>query len=416
MIWKFRMENQTLSERLKALGVQIGARDLPTPQPQATHGIEEEVGGIWISTPYGDTYQIEESYPCDHQHGLYPLQVSTPPDIVAEYAREPDLVDIEPEAYTFLDIETTGLSGSTGTYAFLIGAGRFYEGGFHIKQFFLPAPQSEPAQLTAFADFIYGSRALITFNGKAFDVPVLQTRFTLQGLTTPFKPAPSHLDLLHLARRLWRERLPSRTLLDLEGQILGILRSQADISSWIIPQLYFDYLTTGDARLLKGVFYHNAKDILGLVTLFNHVNILLNNPLNRPETPAIDLAGIGRLYETLGRAEDARQLYEQCLLLGLPQELHQQTEKRLSVLYKRAEDWESASRIWEAAALAGHIYAHVELAKYFEHQRKDIPAALHWTQSALEHFAHSLIQDADLHSDLENRRKRLEQKLSRHAE
>jgi uncharacterized protein YprB with RNaseH-like and TPR domain len=410
------MQNPTLSERLKALGVQIGARDLPAPQPQVSHGIEQEVGGIWISTPYGETYEIEETYPSDHQHGLYSLQVGTPPDIVAEYAREPALVDIAPEAYTFLDIETTGLSGSTGTYAFLIGAGRFYEGAFHIKQFFLPAPQSESAQLAAFADFIYGSQALITFNGKAFDVPVLQTRFTLQGLATPFKPAPSHLDLLHLARRLWRERLPSRTLLDLEGQILGILRSQADIPSWIIPQLYFDYLTTGDARLLKGVFYHNAKDILGLVTLFNHVNTLLNNPLNRPETPAIDLAGIGRLYETLGRAEDARQLYEQCLQLGLPEDLHQQTEKRLSVLYKRAENWEAASRIWESAALTGHIYAHVELAKYFEHQRKDIPAALHWTQAALDHFTHSLFQDADLRSNLENRRNRLLLKLSRHAE
>lgn len=409
------MEKATLSDRLKALGVRIGARDMPAPQAQPAHGIEEEVGAVIVSTPYGETYEIEETYASDYRHGLYPLQVGTTPDVVAEYAREPSLLHIEPEAYTFLDIETTGLSGSTGTYAFLIGAGRFYGGCFHVKQFFLPAPQGEPAQLTAFADFIYGSRALITFNGKAFDVPVLQTRFTLQGIASPFRPPPPHLDLLHLARRLWRERLPSRTLLDLEGQILGILRSQADIPSWIIPSLYFDYLSNGDARLLKGVVYHNAKDILGLVTLFNHANHLLNNPLDRPETPALDLAGIGRLYETLGRMEEARQLYEQCLFLGLPEELQHQTQRRLSAIYKRAENWDSASLIWETAANAGHIYAHIELAKYFEHHRKDIPAALHWTQSALDHLAQALHKDLDLRRDLENRRDRLLNKQSRYA-
>jgi len=402
-----------LAERLKTLGVKVGAKDITAPVQRNPHTIEHVIPGVTENTLYGEAYVVINEYSTQIQHGLYPLSISTPPEIVALWAGENEILHCCAEEYAFLDIETTGLSSSAGTYAFLIGVGRAKADIFQVKQFFLRNPAEEDCQLVALAQFLSGCRVLVTFNGKAFDVPVLRTRFTLQGLSAPFSNL-CHLDLLHLARRLWKERLPSRTLLDLEAQILGILRDQADIPSWIIPQLYVDYLNSGDARLIKSVFYHNLKDVLSMVTLLNHLTSLLEDPLNRPETPAIDLVGIARLYEALGNTTSAALLYEQALSLAdLPSNVFLQAVERLSFLFKQRGKWDAAVSLWEIAAAHAQLYAHVELAKFYEHQRRDYASAENWVESALQitfQAGFPTLERSKWRSDLEYRLSRLQKK------
>lgn len=406
----------SISDRLKALGVQVGAQNILPHRTRDTHSIEQVVPGRVIGNLYGETYIVENTYPSDYRHGAIDLIISTPPEIVAAWVGEPSLVKSQVEDFVFLDTETTGLSGSAGVYAFLVGAGRFNGNVFRLSQFFLRHPGEELAHLAAMLEFIGDCRTLVTFNGRSFDVPILTTRCQLQGMGTPFKRMPN-IDLLHLARRLWRERLPSRTLLNLEAQILGFTRTEEDVPSWVIPQLYMDYLHTDDARLIKNIFYHNAKDILSMVALYNHITNLLAVDLANEELTEIvisDLIGIGRLYESIGRLEDAARIYQQSLNSHLPESVYLQIMKKLPSLYKRLGDWSNAVDLWKQAAKAGQIYAHIELAKYYEHRERDYTSALEMTQTALEHLLNRdrpYQIDLDQYNSFKHRLERLKRKL-----
>ena len=299
----------TLTDRLKSLGVKIGTKDLPSPQSGKSFPVEEIIAGRFLETGNGATYLIEEDFPDSYIHGKVKLDRNTQSKIIAEWAGDLEITERKPETLVFLDTETSGLAGGTGTFAFLVGVGRYTEQGFHLAQFFMRDPLEEFALLLALEEFIAPCQTIVSFNGKAFDVPLLNTRYTLQGWKSPFNNY-AHVDLLHLSRRLWRDRLPSRTLANLEVQILRASRTDEEIPGWMIPQLYFDYLRDGDARPLKRVFYHNAMDVISLVALLNHTSIILENPLNQPTVEYTDVAAIARLLEDLGHTERAAQLYE----------------------------------------------------------------------------------------------------------
>jgi len=180
---------------------------------------------------------------------------------------------------------------------------------------------------------------------------------------------------------LWRARLPSRALGYLEEHILGLVRTQEDVPSWVIPSLYFGYLRSGDARPMKGVFYHNAVDVLSLAALLSHVAGLLNDPLN--VVHGLDLVAMGKMFEDLGHVEKAVQLYECGLARDLPEEIYWDTVRRLSLAQKRCGNLSAAVALWREAARSGQIYAHVELAKFYEHHRRDYDEAAQWTRAAL---------------------------------
>ncbi len=373
----------TLSDRLKALGVKIGTQDLPAPQINRTHPVEEIVPGRFVEAGGGRAYLIEQDFPNSYLHGQIGLRINTQPLTIAEWAGEKRIAEQAPESMVFLDTETSGLAGGTGTFTFLVGVGRLYPGGFHLAQFFMPDPLDEPALLLALEEFLAPSQTIVSFNGKAFDVPLLDTRYTLQGWKSPFKDL-SHVDLLHLARRLWRDRLPSRTLANIEVQILHSSRSDDEIPGWMIPQIYFDYLRDGDARPLQRVFYHNAMDVVSLAALLNHTSSLLEDPITKAENELIDLAAVARLLDDLGHPEKAMQLYETCLEGNLPDEIFNNTLARLALLHKRANNYPAAIPLWEQAASRKQIFAYEELAKYYEHHAEDLAAAFGWTQAALE--------------------------------
>ncbi|HXV42248.1 MAG TPA: ribonuclease H-like domain-containing protein [Anaerolineae bacterium] len=375
----------TLSDKLKSLGVKLGARDLPPPQAgYAAHAIEQVLPGRLESTPYGDAFVVETLYAPEYRHGRFGLRATAPLRTMAEWAGELHLAGCESPGLVFLDTETSGLAGGTGTYAFLIGVARFYGDHFHLAQFFMRDPVEEPAQLAALAGYLQPCDALVTFNGKTFDVPLLNTRYTIHRRPTPLA-SPAQLDLLHLARRLWRDRLPSRALGQLEIHILGAQRSHEDVPGWFIPQLYFDYLRSGDARPLKSVFYHNAMDVVAMAALLAHMAQLLDDPLNTAIEHGLDVVALGKLFEDLGRLEAAVQLYERGLAYNnLPEESYWEAQRRLSFAQRRRGNLAAALDTWRLAAEGRQIYAYVELAKYYEHQTRNYNEAARWTQAALE--------------------------------
>ena len=332
--------------------------------------------------------------------------------------------------FAFLDTETTGLSGGVGTYAFLVGVARFEGEGLHLAQFFMSDPGNEPGQLAGLEEFLSPCQAIVTFNGKAFDVPLLLTRYLSHGWQSPFKDL-AHVDLLPLARRLWRDRLPSRTLGMLEAHILGAGRSEEDTPGWMIPEIYFTFLRTGDPTPLKNVFYHNAMDVISLVALMEHIAALLDDPQGLGSEHGVDLIALARLYEQIGNHQAAVQLYGQGLdhedarSEKMPRAAILQGLHRLAAIHKRKHDWQPAIQLWEQATRYQDLSAHIELAKCYEHEEKDITAAIGWTQAAITLVVEGMAVSPDGQplglydrrqrlAELEHRLERLEKK-SRHG-
>ena len=411
----------TLSDKLKSLGVKVGAQDLPRPKPRVTRStlrtIENIMPGRAHATAHGETFVVETEYPSDYRHGNAALTINASLQTIAEWANAPRLAQSDPQGLVFLDVETTGLAGGTGTFAFLIGLGRFDGAAFRLTQIFMRDPIEEPAALAALTEFLQPLDALVTFNGKAFDAPLLRNRCIVNGHTVPFADA-AHLDLLPLARRLWRERLESRALGSLETHILGATRAEEDIPGWLIPQIYFDYLQNGDARPLRGVFYHNAMDVVAMAALLSHIAQMLGDPLNFAIEHGLDVVAIGKLFEDLGRLDDAARTYARGLELDLSEEMFRATMQRLSFVQRRRGDVVAAVELWRDAAKTRQVYAFVELAKYYEHRVRDYAQAERETRAALAIVnARDFSPDARVRwqGELEHRLARLESKRKKEA-
>ncbi len=273
---------KSLEEQLKALGVQVGKEKHLSTKRGKKFPIEKVVDGEFWEVIYGQVFCHEERYETDFIHGAKPLMPSDPIEVLCRWAGTQELSLDDLQDFIFLDTETSGLAGGTGTYAFEVGVGRFTDDGFRLAQFFMRHPGEEPALLAGLTKFMDGMKAVITYNGKGFDIPLLNTRYTLMGMSSPFEGV-GHFDLLPLARRLWKIRLESRTLGNVENLILGVIRGEEEVPGYLIPEMYFEYLRTQDARPIAGIFYHNAIDILSLAGLFSHMSFLLNDSAFRED-------------------------------------------------------------------------------------------------------------------------------------
>jgi len=401
----------SLSDKLKSLGVKTGKTLQPPPKTAST-SIDSVVAGSFLPTPRGEVFAAEQTYPQDYIYGSSPLISSQPLSLISQWAKDPVIQKLPLEKYAFLDTETSGLSGGTGTYAFMVGTARFINGEYVLKQFFMRDPAEEPALLEGLANFLAPCEALVTFNGKAFDAPLLTTRYKMHQIPVPYKDY-AHLDLLPLARRLWRDRLESRALKYLEEHVLGLTRSSEEVPGYEIPWLYFDYLRTGDATPLGGVFYHNAMDVVAMAALLAHMNDMLERPYDGKVQHGLDFVALGKLFEDLGHWEQAARLFERGLEFGLDESDFGVAVKRLSILQKRRGDMEEAIRLWEESAKRGHLYAFIELAKYYEHKQRDAKVAMKWAKAALKQ-----VEKADMpaymrnhwQNEVEHRMERLKRK------
>jgi uncharacterized protein YprB with RNaseH-like and TPR domain len=249
-----------------------------------------------------------------------------------------------PEKWLFLDTETTGLAGGTGTYAFLVGLGWWDAGGLQVEQFFMRDFAEEHSLLQEVAARLAERPVLFTFNGKSFDWPLLENRFTMtRAIPTPRLAA--HLDLLHPARALWKLRLGSVRLIELERHVLDAprlgWRRDDDVASALIPQYYFDYLRGGSPAPLAGVVRHNQMDLRGLAALFGKINALLGKEDSEAsDIDSLDLFGLSRFLNRRGESRRAHSVCARALDLGLPAEFSARARRDLALLASRRGEHE----------------------------------------------------------------------------
>jgi hypothetical protein len=266
----------------------------------------------------------------------------------------------DPEQWLFLDTETTGLAGGTGTYPFLVGLAWWDAGGLQVEQFFMRDLDEEHSLLLELSERMSKRPVLVTFNGKSFDWPLLETRYRMTRAILPCAPE-LHLDLLHPARQLWRPRLGSVRLKDLERHVLGDENRALqwprhdDIDSSVIPQMYFDYLRGGPAEPLAGVFRHNQMDLRGLaalagkiLTMFDSGHGLADAAHHSTQDP-LDLYGLSRLMQRRGEPARARELYETALRSGLPQQVERLAQRELAQIGQAQEICRNSGRGSECA-------------------------------------------------------------------
>lgn len=307
----------------------------------------------------------------------------------------------------FIDTETTGLSTGPGTYVFLVGLGYFRQDQFFIKQYFLTDPGGENEYVELLIDDIEKFDVLVSFNGKSYDIPLLDTRFILNSIQFPIRDM-DHIDLLPLSRRIWRHKLPGCSLQQLETHVIQTGRQPStDVPGYLIPQLYFDFLDTRDSRPLLNIFYHNQIDIISMVLLLCRISNILESPTQIGLESKANLPSIARWYHNSGQSQKAIDLYQYCIDEGIDA-LY--CIRELSFIYKRSGQLKKAAALWEMAADRKEIYAHIELAKVAEHKKKNYAQAISLTEYALEIAFGSNIKDYRIISELQHRLQRIERK------
>ena len=349
---------------------------------------------------------------------------------------------IDPQQWLFLDTETTGLAGGTGTYAFMVGIAWWDAGGLQVEQFFLRDLDEEHSLLLELSERMKQRPVLVTFNGKSFDWPLLETRYRMTRAVPAFSPR-LHLDLLHPARQLWRLRLGSVRLKDLERHVLGSDGRSLDwsrgddIDSSLIPQMYFNYLRGGPAEPLVGIFRHNQMDLRGLGALAGKILALLDsghgieNAAQAETHDPIEVLGLSRILRKRGHSTRARELYETALRFGLPRSVERLAQRELAQLAKRELDYTRAISLWGALcgtpspdksneapllaedarrALESAIEAVEQLAIYYEHRVKDPRRALDLIRSAIAGLQDTAEHDGKFARD---RARKIEARLTR---
>jgi uncharacterized protein len=384
-----------------------------TPRPGHEY-VAEWMDGNEIVTEFGCHLETEKLYERHRRHGSADIGAlaDLPPDLFECLSGEP-MPSVPPEQWAFLDTETTGLAGGAGTCAFLIGVGRITHDGFRVRQFFMRDHGEEASTLDALSRHLAQFRVMITYNGRAYDQPLLETRYRLNRAKPPFARM-EHLDLLHGARRLWKLRFESCRLVDLENQVLGVER-QGDLAGALIPYVYFEYLRTRDAARMIPIFHHNALDILTLACLTAIVPYAFREPGSpengsSPLTNGAELAGIARWLRQAGELDHARKLFRRAIdaapSQGMTDDLLFQTLWDLAAIERKLGATDRALGIWNDLAGSRNAFRAAsleELAKHYEHREKDHARALDLTRAALE------LEDT---ADLRKREDRLQKKIA----
>jgi uncharacterized protein YprB with RNaseH-like and TPR domain len=376
-----------LSEKLRQFREKIVTA--PKEQKQDRYGgypeIHDVIPGEYVETPFGPCFVTESCYPFLYYHGNSTLDMEFTG--CSNVLSNLGLTGLkEAPSFIFLDTETSGLSHGTGTYVFLVGIGQYSKDTFTVKQYFMKDLPEEISLLFLVNEVLNQGGIFVTYNGKCFDIPLLQTRFVYSSMPTRIETLP-HLDLLHFSRRIWKDRIGSCSLSNVESQILGVRRI-GDVPGSLIPSIYFEYLRTRNAQILQPVFYHNCQDILSLAALLNHVVRLMNIAYcSETHQEPGDIYGVGKIYESLGELNAAEICYTLVIANGHTKYEKQNALWSLSMLMKRQQRMEEAAMLWKQLVDIGTyvgIAPYIELAKYYEHKVKDYVTARHFVNEAMK--------------------------------
>ncbi len=376
-----------LRRRMAAIDIKYAAREkLESPRPHTAqlHYADDLISGSVIETPAGKHFETVKLWERHRRHGSVGIvDLEHLPDDLLDSLSGGTIAKAHPSKWCFLDTETTGLAGGTGTYAFLIGCGSIEPDGFRVRQFFMRDYGEEASQLHALAEHLQRFDVLITYNGKTFDQPLLETRFRMVRQKTPFARM-EHLDLLFGARRLWKIRLDSCKLTHLEHQILGVER-QGDLPGELIPYYYFDYVRTQRAVKLVPILHHNVVDIVSLACLTAIVPEAFRSPATVPVRHGADLLGVARWLLQAERLTEALALLRRAMELGLPDAHLFRTMLEIGLLEKKLGNEQAAVAMFSDLAASSNGFqarAFEELAKFYEHRERNYAMALEMSRSA----------------------------------
>ncbi len=375
-----------LTERLRSVvrpGGSAAPADSCSPDPALTADL---LGGDWREWQGHRYLVVDRRYPPGHRHGRVAVADSAP----GASGSWPTLGLLAPAAsggrVLFIDLETTGLSGGAGTYAFLVGCAWFDGAGFRVRQFLLTEYAAERGLLEALRETAGGAAAVATYNGKTFDLPVLDTRCLLHRMATPFDGVP-HVDMLHPARQLWKSE--EARLAAVEASVLGHVRD-GDVPGFEIPSRYFQYVRSGDPRPLAAVLEHNRLDLLSLAMLTARLAQLLEQGADGAGT-AREALGLGRLYRRGGRLVEARACFARAADMNGDPSIRADALRGYAALCRRARQHDAAADAWrqllELPACPAHVgrEAREALAVHSEHRLRDLPAARRLAMESLQY-------------------------------
>lgn len=433
-------ERQRRLARLRKLGLNRGAQHMQAPAPPtrsesaafAPADGSTFLPGVAVDTPYGPTWVREARYPLA-QHPALADWLTVAPETLAALDRSDHLLDLAPRRAVFIDTETTGLGLGAGTYTFLIGVG-FYEepaiedaavddpaaGAFVVRQYFMRNPGEEMAQLYLVEEALLGAGGIVSFNGRAFDMPLINNRFILNGMRPPLIGAP-HLDLLPPARRLWKQRWGSCSLGSLERNVLGLERTGEDVPGYLIPEIYRQYYLTGVAtEMLARIFYHNLQDVASMALLGARMARQFACPGYEDGFAGLDpleCVSLARCYDGLGRVEISVRCYRAALERSSVRDHQVLALRELSLLFKRLGWRDEAASLWEewvTTVSSEDLTPYVELAKYHEWRTGDLASARGWAAWALKIAEGWLpgFQRDEVMAELRHRLERIERKLT----
>jgi len=382
----------------------------PPPPPAPTLNpyefVEDLISGEVLGTPLGKHFETERLFPRGKRHGSYEIADlrDLPPDLLAPLS-EGAISSVPPARWAFLDTETTGLAGGSGTCAFLVGVGAITPEGFRVRQFFMRDFAEEPSMLHSLSAHLENFDVLVTYNGKAYDQPLLETRYRMCRARHPFSRI-EHLDLLFGARRIFKLRLENCRLVNLEQRILGLERL-GDLPGEMIPYVYFEYLRTQRAWRLAPLFHHNVMDIVTLACLTGLIPAAFRDPAAIPSRHGLDLIGIARWLQMSGRLEEAHALMRRAVDLGLPDQHLFRTLFDCATLEKKlGREHAVVVTLTDLTASPNPYRARAweELGKHYERRERNFAMALECVREARR------LEDSEA---LKSRQQRLEARLAK---
>jgi len=403
------MPDKNLKSKLERFSAHVKAAPSPaksgTP-PARYRRLSSEIGGRIVERPEGLYCVVETRYPKDHAHGTFMFDTAKDGPVQrAAFTAMEEPGQIDTRSMLFIDTETTGLGGA-GTVPFLVGCGSLKRGRFEVHQYFLPDYADEAAMLEDLLAEFTPDRVLVTYNGAAFDLPLIRDRMIINRVASDIE-FKHHLDLLHTTRRLFKRRLSDCTLTNIEASVFGFQRVD-DISGYLIPSIYFEWLSEESLDLMHQVLEHNRLDIVSLYCLVHHaaeVYATRGEVLDEVD----DLHSLSRVFGRRKNTTLVKEVFERidrADITPLAEDIilyHALNFKRLGDTGRAVEMWQSLC----ASTSRESYWANVELAKYFEHREKNLPLALEHALRADEICPYGRIHRQQLSRRLSRLREKL---------